>query len=128
AKPKADQVDPGPEADRFLANLAAEGSLTLRFWQESFWRWRNGAYEELTGHEIQGMVTRHLNQTYSQVGSTVVNNVIMQAKAHAYLASDYAPPCWLKGDDPWADVPGVDLLPCRNGILNLPLAAKRDSD
>lgn len=119
----ADTLDPATAATGFLSNLTVDRQPRLCFWRGEFLLWGHGAYRPTSKHELRGNVIKRLNRSCSGVTTTVTNNVVDQVRAQAMLPDKLEPHNWICWDD--KEWPAGEIISARNGLVNLPLLAKR---
>jgi len=115
AKLASSELDPAPEAARYLATITTGGYPRLRFLHSEWLLYRRGRYETVDESEVRTDIIRHLNGRYTHVGTSHMLNLVQQVQAIVHLPGRKSPPCWIEGDGP----PPVDVLVARNGLVHL---------
>jgi putative DNA primase/helicase len=137
--------DPHRLATGFLAQLP---DRTFRFWREEFVEWSEGGYTIRSDSEVKARLTRHCEEDFlriyrdemrayemrqrkehpaavRKVSTRLVGDVVQSLRAASLIPFDVKPPAWING----ADGPDpLNLLPVRNGILDLTKAANGKPD
>jgi putative DNA primase/helicase len=108
---------PEVEAAEFLKTTARDGRHTFAFWRDGVYRWRRGAYREVSEAELRAAVTRFLNARFLRVGGRAVADTVWQVKAQTVLLGEVEPPAWLADNPGWAV---NELLVTKNKIVHLP--------
>jgi putative DNA primase/helicase len=119
-------------ANQFLAERywSAETSLsTLLFWQDQFWQWRDNRWRVVDANTMRAQMYGYLDKaqikmfrggyvTYSP-RSADVSNDIDALKGRVNLEPEVLMPSWL-GLGATAPVGDIrELIPCRNGLLDV---------
>lgn len=118
-----------------------EDGHTLRFWNEEFHIWTNGAYRPCMAKEARGMISSILEDEFERVyesqllqmakkeksgdvrpipvTTNIVGHVIQALSGITMLSSaDYPEqPCWIDGKESW---PIHEVMPMKNSIVHLP--------
>lgn len=110
---------PEEEAAAFLQSTARDGQPTILFWRDGMYRWRRGAYRDLSESELRSAVTRWLNDRYLKVGGRNVGDVTWQVKAQAMIPNEIEPPYWLR-KTPGREWPTTEILVAQNKIVHIP--------
>ena len=95
-----------------------DGLPTLRFWNDSFWRWSNGRYVEISCDVVRAIIVHYLDENWSHVKREHINNVLEHLRAKTLLASDITSPSWL--DPQYKDFDPRECLATSNRIIHLP--------
>ncbi len=130
ARPVFDPRAPLPIARAFLdTRYTWQGFRTFHAWQGQFYRWTGSAYECVDGAAIRAEMYEMLDEADRLDGKgnvipfrpnrTKVTDVVDALRAAANLPASVAPPAWLPDIEAVQTAP-ADLLPCINGLLNLP--------
>lgn len=116
--------DPHWMADGFLAaRYRHDGRLSLRYWKEGWWRWKDGRYRQLTAKELGTEVTAVLPALLPRpagkwkgvaVTQKRVGDVLGALAGMCAVPSDTEQPAWL-GDPGTA--PQGPVISVRNGLL-----------
>ncbi|MEX0700723.1 MAG: phage/plasmid primase, P4 family [Planctomycetales bacterium] len=119
-KTPARDLDPMPEARRFLAECAThdDGCLTLRFWRDEFHAWRDGRFSRFTETELRARLMLWLDSFACDVTRNVAANVLEGVRAQAIVGSHREQPTWLDLDSP--PFPADEMLAMRSGLLHVP--------
>ncbi|MHB1037515.1 MAG: phage/plasmid primase, P4 family [Pirellulales bacterium] len=113
----AKEIDPGPEAETFLASGVVDGLPQWRFWRGEWRYWSHGAYREIAPTEFRGHVVRHLAHRFRRLTTTAVNNVLEHVRSQAMLPGQTEPHTWLDAPpDGWNS---ADMLVTRKELVNL---------
>jgi putative DNA primase/helicase len=110
---------PEAEAADFLKATEHQGQPTFVFWRDSVYRYRRGAYREVSDTELRSAVTRWLNNRYTKVGAHGISDVLWQIKAQCVLPGDTEPPHWLS-KAPGSEWPITEIIVTQNKIVHLP--------
>ncbi|MFH1264136.1 MAG: phage/plasmid primase, P4 family, partial [Planctomycetota bacterium] len=118
-KQPASEMLPEVEGSRFIEGTKKDGHARIVYWNDTFWLWRRGRWEESPESEIRAEVAQFVNRRYLKVGQQAVANVMGQIKAQAILTSRIEPPAWLD-TVPGSDWPEIELVATNNKIVHLP--------
>jgi len=117
-KSPASEIDPGPEADRFLKITEVDSLPRLRFYQGTFYYWTGTHYKELPTSDVRGRLVEFLNRNFFKVTTTAINNVLDHVKSKARLSPFVStPPVWISENEPW---PAGEILAAKNTLVHLP--------
>lgn len=111
--------DPEDEAKRFLEGRIMDEHPTLRFWQDSWWVWRHGAYRPLSGTELRTLIMKWLRKKYTSVTRGHVSQIVAHLEPEVYTTSFQAAPHWID-DSPRPDWRLEDCLCTSRAIIHLP--------
>jgi P4 family phage/plasmid primase-like protien len=114
----AKDADPGVIAAEVIAAQTFAGLSSLRFWNESFWQWKDGRYIEQLNSEVRAEVLNHFVRQWIYVKGEHISNVIEHLRAKTILSSGYIPPTWLAKQP--ASFGAHDCLATRNRVIHLP--------
>ena len=119
--PKLSEQDPDKVAGEFLETQKVNGSLTLRYWGDTFWKWQRGRYVELTKSDVRAMLVRELRREYRSIKVTDVNNILLNVSAGCAILSCHEMPRWVGGFDKIGrDWRHDEIVTTRNAIIHLP--------
>lgn len=130
--------DPHRLARAFLAAEYTQGDdLLLRFWKETFYRRRGGAYGEVSPKEVRAELARFIKREVdrlnaiavknhtakddepppfaTKVTTQLVGNVFQALQGECLISGDFTMPTWL---DSRSDKP-LEFISLQNGILNI---------
>jgi putative DNA primase/helicase len=130
--------DPHRLARGFLVSVSGP----LRFWRGDLFCWQNGAYRPVTDGDIRGELTNWIRREFQQiqrleleawkadsrerkgpppktrkVTTRLLGDVVNAVRGACLLPSPIDPPAWIDGT---TGPEPVNLLPLRNGILDIP--------
>ena len=106
------------EAESILSLEKKDGLSRLWYWNDNFWRWRNGFYRELPDGEVRAKITEHLNRSFFKVTKTAITNVVEQLRAQSFLSGRTAAPAWLRSaSDECKKWDTKGLLVTKNAII-----------
>lgn len=126
AKPPASGCDAVLSANRLLATTVQDGVPRLRFWRGGWQYWERGAYREMPGSEVRGMVIEHLDKKYSKITAGTTTNVVDALKSKARLSHRLSPPVWIDGGESPEGWEPPDLIVANNGVIHLPTLVAGD--
>lgn len=122
------------------SRFVVEGKVVLRFWQQGWWRWDEGAYQPLSEDELRAGVWKVLDEEFGRLSSerasrqlegqkgkkppapqrsvnrNMVANVLEALKSRAIIASAVEVSSWLDPEQARLHGPVVVL---KNGLLRL---------
>ena len=94
----ASEIDPKEDAEFYLKEKCTHrDGFTLRFYRESFWRWRESRWVEAATADVRADVALYLGDRYLQVTTGAINNVIEFVKALTIISSNIDMPIWIDG-------------------------------
>lgn len=93
-----------------------EGSLTLRWWRDEFWKWDGRIYKRLADPELESIVLGWLENRIENVKPRNANEVVKCLKSLCLVPSEISPPCFLNEDGVLA---GGDMVAFANGLADI---------
>jgi putative DNA primase/helicase len=144
--------DPHLQARTFLEDYRTEEGVLLRYYREEYHLWDGIAYRVLPEQDVRALacarIKRDFNErnpkeielwrqrgeknemgkpcpmpTVRKVTKHIVADVLQAIVSETLLSSRVEVSCWLGGDE---YAPAADILPCKNGLVDLPRAAAGD--
>lgn len=86
-------------ASRFLSSQCIGDTLALRYWKGSYWKWSDGRYVEMSDDDMRNQLVLALGQSYSNIRSSDVSNIMMNIAARSSVTDCEAMPQWLGGTE-----------------------------
>lgn len=118
SRENAEKADPADEADYILSTCKIDGHLTLRIFRGVPYRWRHGCYHDEPLDELRARITNLMNESWANVKSHVVSNVLEQVKAKAMLPGQTESPCWLSPGG--HEFPAHECIATRSEVIHVP--------
>jgi putative DNA primase/helicase len=127
ANNQADAYDPRGLASRWLkARHSHKEGRTLHRWNQHFWTWRNGAYQEWDDEDVRSKLANFLGDDLIllnraglpvAVNKNIINDTVDAVRSIANLSSlDHHPPCWINAP---RNADHQRFVAVKNGLLNL---------
>jgi len=105
------------------AQINNQEKQILQYWRKNFYLWTAGVYRELDREEVEARLVRHLSDNYMVATTNMVNNVVLNLGAQAFVMSARVPDTWFTSTDVLEPVQGVVL---NNGIAVVDSIGKVD--
>jgi P4 family phage/plasmid primase-like protien len=94
----ASEIDAKEDAEFYLMEKCTHrDGLTLRFYRDSFSRWRESRWVEVATADVRADVALYLGDRYLKVTTGAINNVIEFVKALTIISSNIDMPMWIDG-------------------------------
>ena len=109
-------ADPQTEANNVLESHKYQGFNKLIFWGGGFLYWNKGKFVAIPTPEARTLLVKSLNESFYNVGTSVVSDVLEQVRAASLLSIQVQPPSWLN-PNVWKP---EDVVATENAIVHLP--------
>jgi P4 family phage/plasmid primase-like protien len=118
----AKNADARRYATQFLEALQCDEVSTLRFWEDSFWYWHQGAYRESKVSNVRAKMIQFLNLRLHHLQMAFTSNALDQVKASTLLElqNGSQPPCWLAPVEGAAGWDPAEILCTPSQLVHLP--------
>jgi P4 family phage/plasmid primase-like protien len=123
-KVQAKDLDPMPEARKFLERNASHGGVcTLRFHRGFYNGWTGRKYREISETEMKATLRRYLDVFAFQIGGGTISNILASIEALTFIREDVEIPCWLDESGR-----GNGFIAMQNGILDIEAFLRDEAD